>query len=527
MAGRRYFMNARQRKATQWMKSWDLALNSDGKENKSPFPKEFYVASVPLKTLRALAGVNKRDLDDRRKNNKATGYQREHQSERSVEIARYISYGYPLSKQKNLDIKSNANLVHPGWLPTAILANIVPLESVRRYKGKDVKVERGLDVQVKVDNGQYILEYPDLEDFDSKKWEDIQKPIEIIDGQHRVFAVPENEEELSNYEVPVVFFDGLSLEYQAYLFWVINVEPKRINPSLAFDIYPALRRQDWLERGEGLKVYQEHRSQELTEILWRHQESPWKDRIELHGARIDGHVSNAAFIRSLMVSFVRRWNKSSDRIGGLFGSVQSDNSSEPERVLPWKRTQQAAFLIFIWKTIEKSVERSQAKWAIACRCLEKTPQPNLFGEETKKQDEAFAGCYSLLATDQGVRALLRIFNAFIYVCYEELELETWQKTFSDDSIDDAAVTYCLNELQTKENLKEYLQDICSVLFHSDNFDWRISSFPGLSLDERTTQASFRGSSGYTLLYTRCLNLLSNCSKENIRAAAEDVKNRRS
>lgn len=515
-------------KATQWMESWRLAIESEGKENKTPFPKEFYIASVPLKTLRALAGVSKRDLDDRRQNNRATGYQREHQSERSIEIARYISYGYPLSKQKGLDIKSNANLVHPGLLPTAILANIVPLESVRRYKGRDVKVKKGLDVQIKEENSQYFLEYPDLENFDSKEWENIQKPIEIIDGQHRVFAVPEIEDQLSDYEVPVVFFNGLSLEYQAYLFWVINVEPKRINPSLAFDIYPALRRQDWLERGEGLKVYQEHRSQELTEILWRHPESPWQNRIELHGSRIDGHVSNAAFIRSLIVSFVRRWNKNIDRIGGLFGSIQTNNLNEPERVLPWKRTQQAAFLIYIWKKIEESVLSSETEWANACRRFRKSFQTDLLDSSVKIQDEAFAGRYALLATDQGVRAILRLFNAMSYVRYEFLELEEWQKNFSEEMINSDAVSQCLLELDANDKVEEYFRKICQTLFHTNKFDWRTASFPDFKNDVEkiTIQSSFRGSGGYALLYNRCLDLLIASDNQNVHDAALEVKGRR-
>ena len=515
-------------KATQWLESWSSAIENDLKDGKKGFPKEFYIASVPLKTLRALAGVSKRDIEDRRKNDKATGYQREHQSDRSLEIRRYISYGYPLSKQKGLDVDDNSNLIHPGWLPTAILANVVPLGEERRYKGRNVKVEKGLEVKVKEANGQYFLEYPEIEDFDSKKWEYIQKPIEIIDGQHRVYAVREIEDELNNYEVPVVFFNGLSLEYQAYLFWVINVEPKRINPSLAFDIYPALRRQSWLERGDGLKVYQEHRSQELTEILWRHPESPWRSRIELHGSRIDGHVSNAAFIRSLMASFVRRWNGKNDRIGGLFGSMQSDNVNEPEWVLPWKRTQQAAFLIYIWKKIEEGASTSQAEWAKACRRAGKGVQTDFLSPSIKVQDEAFAGRYTLLATDQGVRAILRIFNAMSYVRYKFLGLEEWQKNFLEEIISNDAVSQCLQELNENRNVKEYFTKISKALFHTDKFDWRTSSFPEFvnDFEKRSTQSSFRGSSGYSLLYNRCLELLLASDDQDIRDAAKNVEARK-
>jgi hypothetical protein len=49
----------------------------------------------------------------------------------------------------------------------------------------------------------------------------------------------------------LVAFHGLDLSWQAYLFWTINIKPKRINPSLAFDLYPLLRSENWLDKAEG------------------------------------------------------------------------------------------------------------------------------------------------------------------------------------------------------------------------------------------------------------------------------------
>jgi hypothetical protein len=70
---------------------------------------------------------------------------------------------------------------------------------------------------------------------------------------------------------------------QAYLFWTINIKPKKINPSLAFDLYPLLREQIWLESGETVHVYRESRAQELTEALWATPMSPWHRRINILG----------------------------------------------------------------------------------------------------------------------------------------------------------------------------------------------------------------------------------------------------
>ena len=58
-------------------------------------------------------------------------------------------------------------------------------------------------------------------------------PLEVIDGQHRLWAFDSADED---FELPVVAFHGLDISWQAYLFWTINIKPKRINPSLAFDL---------------------------------------------------------------------------------------------------------------------------------------------------------------------------------------------------------------------------------------------------------------------------------------------------
>jgi DGQHR domain-containing protein len=265
-----------------------------------------------------------------------------------------------------LKAEQHRALIHPGWIPTAILVNVIPQGDTRRRRGKTLEVDSEYAVRIKETEGGVVLEYPaDAASHRFSLPSSTLEPIEIIDGQHRLFALDDLDEDafVQDYEVPVIFFDGLPESWQAYLFWVINVEPKKINPSLAFDLYPELRSQSWLESGEGIKVYQEHRAQELTEVLWRHEASPWRDRIELHGNRVEGHVSNAAFIRSLMSSFVRRWGKE-ERIGGLFGSLDGHSKV---RVLKWKRSQQAAFLIACWRHVHDAVARARkVDWVAAC-----------------------------------------------------------------------------------------------------------------------------------------------------------------
>src|SRR5437879_3571748 len=129
------------------------------------------------------------------------------------------------------------------------------------------------------------------------KWAPRVRPLEVIDGQHRLWSFAESGED-KNFELPVVAFHGLDISWQAYLFWTINIKPKRINPSLAFDLYPLLRTEDWLQRFAGHAIYRETRSQELVEALWSHPQSPWQGQIDMLGERPRQQVSQAAWVRS-------------------------------------------------------------------------------------------------------------------------------------------------------------------------------------------------------------------------------------
>jgi DGQHR domain-containing protein len=131
----------------------------------------------------------------------------------------------------------------PGWLPTAIIANIKTPGTVRQ--GVELLDQNSVKIVDSKDGG-VLINLP--EGFESEGWAPKGKPIEIIDGQHRLLAF---EEELSNdekYEIPVVAFYDLDITWQAYLFYVINIKPKKINASLAYDLYPVLRIQEWLEK---------------------------------------------------------------------------------------------------------------------------------------------------------------------------------------------------------------------------------------------------------------------------------------
>jgi hypothetical protein len=509
-------------KVSQWLTTWGKAAWAPP-ELAEP-AHHFFIGSVSIAILRKLAGVNRRQLADRKQGAKGAGYQRAHQTDRSKSIAQYLRYGYPLSTQPSLDPVEHSALIHPGWLPTSILVNIIPAGESRRRAGKELQV--GADWLVSIDEGKSgaKLTYPTAADASNFKLPNgTLEPIEIIDGQHRLFSLDEIDddelqEELSHYQVPVIFFHGLSPSWQAYLFWVINVEPKKINPSLAFDLYPELRSQSWLESGEGIKVYQEHRAQELTEVLWRHERSPWRNRIELHGNRIEGHVSNAAFIRSLMASFVRRWGNE-DKVGGLFGSIDQQGK---ERVLRWKRSQQAAFLISCWNHLEDAVAKSKkVAWVIACaQDMASRSDDERVKINPYNLSDGFAGPTSLMGSDQGVRAVLTVFNALCQVAYSDLQLESWEMELVSDEPEDNDVSDALEELNGIQKINDFLRKVAFELV--ERIDWRTSSSTSLNQEQKQLQAAFRGSSGYSLLQRRCLEQLSLSAHKDVAQAATVV-----
>jgi len=501
-------------KVHQWLDNWN-SVHWDASKNLGKPSDHFFVGSISLEELRNLAGVTQRNVEQRRNPGGTLGYQRAHEDARSKKINKYVNYGYPLSSSAGLLPEEHQDLLNPGWLPNAIIVNLIPAGEKRNRGGVDVSVPKELELKISSDDGRYFLEYPEEDAIQAFRDTDTSftEPVEIIDGQHRLFAIDYDKKLEGKYEVPVVIFNNLSLSWQAYLFWTINVEPKKINASLAFDLYPELRRQEWLEKSEAIKIYQEHRSQEMTEILWSHSASPWNNRIELHGKRVKGHVSNAAFIRSLNGSFIKKWAQG-DRIGGLFGSV-SNKDGTGNRVIPWKRAQQAAFLIKIWQAVSMATKRSDEEWV---KILEENSQGHLLHD----LPAAFAGENSLIATDQGVRAIHNIFNAIFQHDPEEFELFSWQSEgVMEETPSEESVNQALKSFESLHKANKALRQISEALIN--NFDWRLSSAPGLDDDQQKIQGSYRGSSGYTLMMKDLMRVLSrDDSSEIVQKIAQEI-----
>lgn len=490
----------------QWLDRWnDVQFDPDRFQSEPVH--EFYLASIPARMLRAFGTTHQRDVSDLQRREDDTSIQRSLEQDRSDEIQRYIRDGYPLSSiaTRALQEDQEASLRKPGWLPTAIIANIIPAGGNRG--GKTVAEADALTVNVGEGTSAHVtISTPSswTTEHDSKKkvWKPSgARPIEIIDGQHRLSAFNSDTED---FELPVVIFTGLDFSWQAYLFWTVNIKPKRINTSLAYDLYPLLRHQDWLEQGESLGIYRETRAQELVESLWGETQSVWRDRINMlgqTGMRAQRPVTQAAFIRSLTSTFVRTF-KGYQGFGGLFGSAVDDPGLE------WPRGQQSAFLVRAWRELAEAIAANRnSEWVIALR-EEDSGQESLFAD-ILPGDPAFDGDRTLLASDVGVRGFHMVLNDLAYLGAPQLHLREWQVEKELETSYEKQYKEAWAGLN-QNPVGEYLRRLAMVL---STFDWRNSKAPGLTRDQVELRRALRGSGGYPVLRDRLFDHIARSGDE--------------
>lgn len=500
-------------KIKQWLKDWDNVPFGDMRKKPQPY---FYMFSINANILKRLSKVYPRKADEDRE--KEIGIQRKHDPERSQKIRKYVFGGFPwsdLSEQKQ-NSEEFQNLRMPGWLPTAIIANIISPKTVRG----GIEIHDDDLIKIIDNDGLINLQLP--KKANSPSWEPSVPPIEIIDGQHRLWAFDKDETLSGEFDLPVVAFYDLDISWQAYLFYTINIKPKKINASLAFDLYPVLRVQDWLEKSpDGAFIYKETRAQELVEALWSSNSSPWKDRINMLGEKYERSsgsviptITQSAYIRSLIATFIK--TSSSKTLGGLYGTVLKDGN-----LLYWNRTQQATFLILAWQAVVKEIERSKEEWAENIRQLYLSQQSSLFQDELKSLDPAYASKLSLISTDQGVRGFLSIVNDMIFMVSDEIKLNQIYSPdeVREDRIASEDIEKCLAIFHNEKLLMSYLSDIAESLA---KFDWRTASTPGLDKIIRQRQMVYKGSSGYKEIREALLNHLRTSSNQKIAKNSESI-----
>lgn len=486
----------------QWLPEWEEVAFSSSDFRGRP-PEFFYMFKMDAVELKALTGVTRRSASSGQARAHDPGIQRRHEVPRSREIGEYVRHGFPwsaLSKERKESAEFD-DLKKPGWLPTAIVVNILRPEDTA--EGSSVHRQDVVDVVDPKDGGIAELLLPP--GFTGRGWQPRAKgahPISVIDGQHRLWAFEDSD--ITGFELPVVAFVGLDIAWQAYLFYTINIKPKKINPSLAFDLYPLLRTADWLDRFEGHSVYRETRAQELTEALWAYPQSPWHRRINMVGESGTRQVTQNSWIRSLLATFVKASAGKGVSIGGLYGAkVGSDHLA-----IPWNRAQQAAFLVFAWRALAEAIEASDAEWVASLR--EEAGDAPL--------DAGVAGRFSLLNNDQGVRGFLSVLNDLCVVSADRLRLSEWRSEEFSDALSESAISAALDDLESLPAAK-FVSLIASDLAR---FDWRSSAAPGLGEDLRREKSRFRGSTGYREIREELVGFLCKSTRKQVTAAAIQV-----
>lgn len=487
----------------QWMNEWD-DINFNSEELRRKPKPYFYTFSIDARLLKRLSDVHRRNTTDR------TSIQRKQSDSRVKEINNYIEGGFPWStltrdQQKTIE---HSKLKMPGLLPTAIIINI--LSPKEKRNGKTILEKDCLKIDDKLNNEKIwkdaeeapfpILNIPS-HIFDDD-WNPDLKPIEVIDGQHRLWAFEENQNFNGNYELPVIAFDNLDRAWQAYLFYTINIKPVKINTSLGFDLYPMLRTQSWLEASkDGILAYRESRAQELVEALWLSPLSVWHNRINMIGEAGGPPLSQAAFVRTFINSFFRQTK-------GLYSSNLV--KIEPQ-VLNWNRAQQAAFIFLIWEYIENSLSKNRdLNWANKIREKENA-------ESTSELDQAFISNESFICRDQGVRAIMVFANDFFYTLMDEniinLNRFFWENDIDDQTINDESIEIALNLFKNDSSLLEYLQQFSEMII---KVDWRTASAPFEREEDRRNQLIYKGSGGYTEFYRAIKEIFENESNDLLR-----------
>ena len=438
--------------------------------------------------LRSYSDVFKRE----RNANDADGIQRIRDEKRTERIRRFVQYGYPygdLTESQRTEDKEGMR--KPGWLPTAIVINILEEGEPRRGKA----LAKGHAVEIEEQHGSCLLRLPDI----SKFTVDSIRPFEVIDGQHRLWAFEEDLD--GDYELPVVAFHGLDIAWQAYLFWSINVSPKRINPSHAFDLYPLLRNQSWLEKTGDLSVYREARAQEITEWLYKHPKSPWLNRINMLGESGKGRVSQAAFVRSLTAAFFGTGRGQAGRYGLFQAAINEDG--EP---LSWTRAQQVSLLLEFWTLIADQIEQSNHAWIIEFKQYGRDPL----------DDKS-----SLLNQDMGVRAAHAVANDILYESVGDWGLSIWEV----DVFDEADTTLEDLDLAWKSlKRQDFHKKLAALATSLVEFDWRSLDGPGVRDDRDLMLArrAYRGSGGYTLLTNDIIESIAKSDNPDVAAVAQNL-----
>ena len=185
----------------QWLPNWDSIQFDPRSQQTQPQPY-FFLCSIKARDLKALTGVYRRSTRGGLARAKDPNVQRGHEEARSQAIREFVKYGYPWCEMTDSRRSSPSakNLQKPGWLPTAILINILPENATRN----DRRIAADDLMHVVEEGDVALIQYP--KGYKNADWTPKSVfPLEVIDGQHRLWAF-DGFDPGDDYELPVVAF---------------------------------------------------------------------------------------------------------------------------------------------------------------------------------------------------------------------------------------------------------------------------------------------------------------------------------
>ena len=207
-----------------------------------------------------------------------------------TEIVERKSQYYEKIELDIFDLENSIQEVDQLKLNAGIQRELIPnkLSQIAEY----LKEENGIFPNSIILNISDRLELVSFENNQISIPEDKSILITAIDGQHRLMGYRKylekyNENEI--FEVPITIFYNLELDFQAYIFSIINSKQTKINKSLLYDLL-ALTKKDV----DDFKL-----SHEIATWLQTNEKSVLKGDFKMLG-KGDGWLSQAAFIDYLM-----------------------------------------------------------------------------------------------------------------------------------------------------------------------------------------------------------------------------------
>ena len=227
----------------------------------------FYLATMKATFLLDKLLVNRREPGQ---NNKVEGIQRRLSDKRVREIANYT-------------------LDPDATFPTAVILNIVTNECNAR-----------------INDGVLT--------FDERKFK-----AEIIDGQHRIFALRESKV-ADAFELPIVILFDLTEEEKAYIFSTINGNQQKVDKSLVYDLFGL---------AQARSPYKT--AHELARAMNSDPKSVLRNRLKMLGRKVTGEetLSQGAFVNYLVTLISADPQK--DLVDEKRGVKLSDDESRPFR----------------------------------------------------------------------------------------------------------------------------------------------------------------------------------------------------